>query len=116
MSMVQTDYTQVLQTVRTWPPELRQNLAGEILESLVADSSTPSVEWNETMNARRCELIDKEIDGTLTTAERVDLELLQKQAVAYRDRVAPLPMEGARKLHQQLLARKRHDDQGSRRP
>jgi len=111
MSMVQTDYTQVLQTVRTWPPELRQNLAGEILESLEADSPTPSVEWNQTMNARRCALIDKEIDGTLTPSERVELELLQKQAVAYRDHVAPLPIDGARKLHQQLLARKRHNDQ-----
>jgi hypothetical protein len=66
------------------------------------------------MNARRCALIDKEIDETLTPTERVELELLQKQAVAYRDRVAPLPIEGARKLHQQLVARQRHDDQGHR--
>ena len=57
-------------------------------------------------------LIDKEIDGTLTPVERVELELLQKQALAYRDRVAPLPIEGARKLHEQLLARKRQGDQG----
>lgn len=109
MSTVQTDCTQILQTVRTWPPELRQNLAGAILESLDADSPTPSVEWTQTMNARRCALIDKEIDGTLTAAERVELELLQKQAVAYRDRVAPVPIEGARELHQQLLARKRRN-------
>jgi hypothetical protein len=112
MSMVQTDYTQVLQTVKTWPPELRQDLAGEILESLEAESSTPPATWNETMNARRCELIDMEIDGKLTPAERVELELLQRQAVTYRDRVAPRPVEGARKLHQQLLAQKRQRDQG----
>ena len=112
MSMVQTDYAQVLQKVRTWPPEVRQNLAGEILESLEADSSTPPGEWNETRNARRCALIDKEIDAALTPAERVELELLQKQAVVYRDRVAPLPIEGARKLHEQLLARKRQGDPG----
>ena len=88
MSMVQTEYTQVLQKVKMWPAELRQNLAGEIIESLEADSAAPS-EWNETRNTRRCALIDKEIDGTLTPTERVELELLQKQAVAYRDRVAP---------------------------
>jgi hypothetical protein len=82
MSTVQTDYTQVLQKVRTWPTELQQNLAGEIMEALAADSSLPLEEWNETRNARRCELIDKEIDGTLTPAERVELDLLQKQAVA----------------------------------
>lgn len=112
MSMVQTDYTLVLQKVRTWPSELRQNLAGEIMESLQADSSAPQGEWNESRNARRCALIDKEIDGTLAPAERVELELLQKEAVTYRDRVAPFPIEGARKLHEQLLARKRQCDQG----
>lgn len=112
MSMFQTDYTQVLQKVKTWPPELRQNLAGEIIESLQADSSAPQGEWNETKNVRRCALIDKEIDGMLTPAERIELELLQRQAVAYRDCVAPLPIEGARKLHEQLLARERQGDQG----
>jgi len=111
MSMVQTEYTQVLQKVKMWPTELRQNLAGEIIESLEADSAAPG-EWNETRNARRCALIDKEIDGTLTAAERVELELLQKQAVAYRDRVAPFPVEGARSLHGQLLAGRRQHDQG----
>ncbi len=109
MSMVQTEYTQVLQKVKTWSTELRQNLAGEIIESLEADSAAPS-EWNETRNARRCALIDKEIDGTLTAAERVELELLQKQALAYRDRIAPVPIEGARSLHDRLLARKRQHD------
>lgn len=64
------------------------------------------------MSAHRWALIDKEIDRTLTPAERVELELLQEQAVAYRDRVAPLTIEGARELHQPLLARKRHNDQG----
>jgi hypothetical protein len=112
MSILEEDYTQVLQKVKTWPPELRQNLAGEILQSLETGSSTPPGEWNETRNARRSTLIDKEIEGELTPAERVELDLLQKKAVAYRDRVAPLPIEGARKLHEQLLARKRQSDQG----
>ncbi len=106
MSTVQADYTLVLQKVRTWPAELRQDLASEIIESLKADSSAPPEEWSEARNARRSALIDKEIDGSLTPAERVELEVLQKQAVAYRDRVAPLPIEGARKLHAELLARK----------
>jgi hypothetical protein len=110
MSMVQTEYTQVWQRVKTWPTELRQNLAGEIIESLEADSAA-SGEWNETRNARRCVLIDKELDGTLIAAERVERELLQKQAVAYRDRIAPFPIEGARSLHDRLLARRRQHDQ-----
>jgi hypothetical protein len=48
----------------------------------------------------------------LTATERIELELLQKQAVAYRDRIAPFPVEGARSLHDRLLARKRQHDQG----
>jgi hypothetical protein len=116
MSTVQADYAHVLQKVRTWPPELRKNLAGEIIESLEADSPTLLGEWDDAKNARRSALIDKEIDGSLTPAERVELEGLQKQAVAHRDRIAPLPIEGARKLHQQLLARKHHRSQDQTRP
>jgi hypothetical protein len=116
MSTVQADYAHVLQKVRTWPPELRKNLAGEIIESLEADSPTLLGEWNDDKNARRSALIDKEIEGSLTSAERVELEVLQKQAVAHRDRIAPLPIEGARKLHQQLLARKHHRSQDQTRP
>jgi len=62
--------------------------------------------WSDELNERRIELIDKDIQGTITTAERGELAELQRQAVAYRDRVAPLPIEGARRLHQQLLERK----------
>jgi hypothetical protein len=116
MSTIQADYILVLQKVRTWPAELRQNLASEIIESLEADSSAPPGEWNEAKNARRSALIDKEIDGSLTPGERVELEVLQKQAVAYRDRVAPLPIEGARKLQEQLLARKHRRSPDQDRP
>jgi hypothetical protein len=63
----------------------------------------PDVEWTEARNQRRCDLIDREIDGTLTSAERVELEDLQEQMLRYRHRVAPLPLEPLRKLHQELL-------------
>jgi hypothetical protein len=69
-------------------------------------------DWSPELNERRIELIDKDIQGTITTEERVELVDLQRKAVAYRDRVAPLPIEGARRLHQQLLARKQQQ-QGS---
>lgn len=116
MSTVQADYTHVLQQVRTWPAELRRDLVGELIESLEADPSVAPGEWNEANNARRSALIDKEIDGTLTSAERVELEVLQKQAVAHRDHVAPLPLAAARRLHEELLVRKRHHDHGLGRP
>jgi len=64
-------------------------------------------DWSDELNERRIELIDKDIQGNITTDERVELAELQRKAVAYRDRVAPLPIEGARGLHQQLLEMKR---------
>ena len=64
-------------------------------------------DWSDELNERRIELIDKDIQGTITAGERAELAELQRKAVAYRDRVAPLPIEGARRLHQQLLEMKR---------
>jgi hypothetical protein len=48
--------------------------------------------WNEEMNSRRRNLIDKEIGGTLNDQERQELSELQDQAMAYRESVSPLPM------------------------
>jgi len=63
--------------------------------------------WSDELNERRIELIDKDIQGNITTEELVELAELQRKAVVYRDRVAPLPIEGARRLHQHLLEMKR---------
>jgi len=112
MSNSHSEYGDVWQQVRRWPGQLRQDLVGDIMESLETDLSEPEGEWNEAQNARRCELIDKEIEGTLTRAERVELELLQRQAIAHRDRVAPRPIKGALRLHQQLLRKKQQNKKG----
>ena len=61
--------------------------------------------WSEAKNARRCALIDKEIDGTLSAGEAVELHLLQREMLAHRRKVAPLPLAEARKLRQELLAK-----------
>ncbi len=63
--------------------------------------------WSEAKNARRCALIDKEIDGRLTAAEVVELHLLQREMLAHRHKVAPLPLAEARQLQQTLLAKAR---------
>lgn len=70
-------------------------------------------EWTEERNTRRCDLIDKEIAGSITGAERIELNHLQNQAIAYRERVAPLPMAGAQKLHADLLRKKQEAEAGS---
>jgi hypothetical protein len=61
--------------------------------------------WSEAKNARRCALIDKEVDGRLSAGEAVELHLLQREMLAHRHKVAPLPLAEARQLHRELLAK-----------
>ena len=70
-------------------------------------------DWTDAKNDRRCELVDRQIDGTLTPGEAAELADLQQQMLRYRDRVAPLPLEYARKLHQELLRRAAAAETGS---
>ncbi len=63
--------------------------------------------WSEAKNARRCALIDKEIDGTLSAGEALELHRLQREMLAHRRKVAPLPLAEARQLHKELLAKAR---------
>jgi hypothetical protein len=78
-----------------------------ILVSPVQQMDRADESWTDTKNRRRSDLVDKEIDGTLTPAEATELADLQRQMMRYVDRVAPLPLEEARRLHQQLLEKAR---------
>lgn len=62
----------------------------------------PSGEWSDAKNACRFELIDREIAGTLTADEAVELEDLQDDLRRYRRRVAPLPLGETRRLLDEL--------------
>jgi hypothetical protein len=68
-------------------------------------NGTPAGEWSNAKNHRRCDLIDKDIYGTITPEERVELEDLQTQLERFVDRVAPLPLEPVRKIYEELLDR-----------
>jgi hypothetical protein len=57
--------------------------------------------WTDEKNARRSELIDREIDGQLTAEEAQELEQLQRAMLQHRRRVAPLPLEDARRLYRE---------------
>jgi hypothetical protein len=70
-----------------------------------ASNGDELVEWNDEKNQRRWKLVDKQIAQTLTVDEAVELEDLQRQLLAYRQRVAPLPLDDVRKLHAELLAK-----------
>jgi len=62
-------------------------------------------DWTDDKDARRCELIDKDIAGTITAVEHEELTRPERQANDHFDRVAPPPIDGARRLHQQLVTR-----------
>jgi predicted DNA-binding antitoxin AbrB/MazE fold protein len=63
--------------------------------------------WTVEDNERRCDLIDKHIEGAISESEKRELDQLQSQMREHLDRIAPMPMEGALRLHQQLLNKKR---------
>lgn len=58
--------------------------------------------WNSELNSRRFELIDKEIQGTLSIAEQFELESLTNLMRQHVDAEENLPFEGARILHKYL--------------
>lgn len=66
-------------------------------------AAAPDPEWTAADNDRRCDLIDKDIDGQLAPDERVELEGLEGRLERYVNRVAPLPLEPLRKRYQELL-------------
>jgi hypothetical protein len=61
--------------------------------------------WTSEKNARRCELVDREIDGILTSEEVAELQVLQQQFFQERRRLAPIPLKDLRELHDTLLAK-----------
>lgn len=69
---------------------------------LLEDSDAP---WTDELNARRCLLIDRELNGELTAAEKAELDGLQERMLRHRDQTAPLPLDAARQLHAELVAR-----------
>ena len=88
------------------PSADRAELVGFLLASLKSDTSTQTSEltqWTDSKNARRCLLVDRDIDGTLTAAERRELKALQAELSRYRQLVAPLPIQELRSLHDQLM-------------
>jgi hypothetical protein len=65
--------------------------------------SVAEEEWTEEKNRRRGALLDRKYDHGLSPIEEAELALLQDALHRYIDRVAPLPLDGARSLHQELL-------------
>lgn len=75
----------------------------EFLGQAALESGSEAVEWTDELNQRRFALIDKDIQGTLTPAKKVELAGLTRIMRQHVDTEANLPMEGARDLHRKLL-------------
>ena len=76
----------------------------ETVGRILIEESAASVEWTSQFNQRRFELIDKEIQETLTPAERIELAGLTRIMRERLDSEANLPTAGAKALHRKLLA------------
>lgn len=72
--------------------------------------SQDDIAWDDNQNQRRCDLIDKQIDGTISDEEQFELLSLHARLRQHLDKIAPVPLEGARKLHAQLLEKKRKQE------
>ena len=70
---------------------------------VVIETHAPSVEWNSDLNRRRFELIDKDIQQSLTPAERIELAGLTRLMREQVESEVNLPLEGAKELHRKLL-------------
>ena len=75
----------------------------ETVGRVLIEERPGSIEWNSELNQRRFELIDKEIQETLTPAERVELAGLTRIMREQLESESNLPMEGAKALHRKLL-------------
>lgn len=66
--------------------------------------------WSEEVERQRRLLIDSEIAGTITDDERRQLARLDGIANDHFDRIAPPPIEGAQRLHEELVRKRDHRD------
>jgi len=87
------------------PPEAFVGFAAKALASL---DNVPKA-WLPVMNDRRMELIDLQIQESITVAEQIELAQLTETMRAVVDSEANLPMERAKALHRKLLSIRRDE-------
>ncbi len=75
----------------------------ETVGRVLIEKRADFVEWTSELNQRRFDLIDKEIQETLTPAERIELAGLTRIMRERLESETNLPMEGAKALHRKLL-------------
>jgi hypothetical protein len=58
--------------------------------------------WTEEKNQRRCDLIDKEINGHITPAEQAELDCLQQELYTAHPRVTREELDVLRQMYHEL--------------
>jgi len=87
------------------PDQALELLGKAAVEILAAD-----MHWDEIANSQRFELIDRELQGTLTFADKVHLEAVTFRMREHLEASGHLPMNAALALHRQLRALGRDGD------
>lgn len=84
-----------------------------VARMLPADPGPPNGEaggWTPERNRRRSDLIDKKFSTGLTPAEETELAALTAGLRRFIDRVAPVPLDDVRRLHQELVEKAAEPD------
>lgn len=84
--------------------------SGMTVDALLATMGQVAVEqhagstsWHSELNQRRFALIDREIQGTLTPDEKIELAGLTRIMRQHLESETNLPVKGAKELHRKLL-------------
>jgi hypothetical protein len=77
--------------------------AVELLGQVAVERQSVNVAWSDALNQRRFALIDKEIQGSLSAPESIELAGLTRIMRNHVESETNLPMKGARVLHRKLL-------------
>ena len=83
--------------------EMNGRAVARLMPADAVPNGAETVEWTPEHNRRRCDLIDKKFGGGLKPAEEMELATLTAGMRRFVDRVAPVPLEDVRRLHQELL-------------
>lgn len=75
----------------------------ELLGRVAVEPGRVGNGWSDALNQRRFTLIDKEIEGSLTPAESIELAGLTGMMRDHAESEENLPIEGARALHRKLM-------------
>lgn len=90
-------------------PQRPLGLAEGAEVQVTINSPTENATWSEGAEKRRHALIDKDIAGAITSDELFELERLDQLANDCFDKIAPPPVDGARRLHERLLNQRAHE-------